>query len=656
MVTVESAGAADDQALGEAIVDSSPPVAVWAPCAVFSFVAVVLVAGTQGGYFPTTWGPAIIGCAALVAVWLVAGARSDAGRFDLALVAALGALAAWIGLSALWSVAPSNSVLELQRAVVILAAVSALLVTARAGTEGYVVAATALAITGVGGYGLQTRLFPTSSDFDPVSGYRLTSPIGYWNGLGILMAVGSIAMVGLMLDRRFRALRAVAAASLVVLLTTLYFTYSRGGWLAIALGLIVLVAVTPNRLATLGEIALVAPFPAVAVALSAQSAALTHETAHLSDAASAGHRLALAVVVLAVLAAATALALPWLERRVTLPGSARRAIGIGLVAALALVLLAGLVKAGGPVDVGRRAVDSFRTARSPTAEVDLNDHLFQLSGSYRADHWSVAWSAYESHPVLGTGAGTFERFWQAYADAPLKVRDAHSLYVEALMELGPIGLVILLVALAVVIVAGIARRRNPTVPTALAVFVAYAAHAGIDWDWELTGVTMAAFFIGSSCVIATRDGRVRRIRPITPIAAATVIVLVAATIGYVGNRALASAQRALDDKRPERALTASARAHRWAPWSPYPLTVRGEALLATGDVSGAAAAFRSAIDRDDGYWRAWLGLAVASDGVARQQAVDRAERLYPRSSEIYETLQLLKRQELRDDTTDSTSP
>lgn len=110
-----------------------------------------------------------------------------------------------------------------------------------------------------------------------------------------------------------------------------------------------------------------------------------------------------------------------------------------------------------------------------------------------------------------------------------------------------------------------------------------------------------------------------------------------AVTGYLSSAAQKRGQDALAAQSPISALGYARDAQRWAPWSPYPRTLEGEALLATGDVASAAQAFRSALQADPGYWRAWLGLAVASRGAARQAALERARTLYPRSREIDET-------------------
>src|SRR5262249_36119569 len=94
-----------------------------------SFAAVAVF---HGRYFPTSWGWTSLAFLALAAVVLVLRPpRID--RRELAFIGALGALAAWIGLSALWSPSPGESISELERALVYAAgALTLLLCVSRA--------------------------------------------------------------------------------------------------------------------------------------------------------------------------------------------------------------------------------------------------------------------------------------------------------------------------------------------------------------------------------------------------------------------------------------------------------------------------------------------------------------------------------------------
>ena len=87
----------------------------------------------------------------------------------------------------------------------------------------------------------------------------------------------------------------------------------------------------------------------------------------------------------------------------------------------------------------------------------LADDLADRAGD-RPWYWHVAWAQTEEHPLTGRGAGTFERAWLEAQPAPVFVRDAHSLYLETLAELGVVGLALLVIALAAPLAAASWRR------------------------------------------------------------------------------------------------------------------------------------------------------------------------------------------------------
>jgi O-antigen ligase len=112
------------------------------------------------------------------------------------------------------------------------------------------------------------------------------------------------------------------------------------------------------------------------------------------------------------------------------------------------------------------------------------------------------------HPVLGTGAGTYDATWAAYGDLSRwgGALDAHSLYLESLAELGPLGLVLVITLLAPVVFVLATGRRSPVLAAALGGAVTFLVHAGLDWDWEMPAVT----FAGLVCLAALagrRDAR-----------------------------------------------------------------------------------------------------------------------------------------------------
>lgn len=122
----------------------------------------------------------------------------------------------------------------------------------------------------------------------------------------------------------------------------------------------------------------------------------------------------------------------------------------------------------------------------------------------RPSYWRVALEDAGMHPLLGSGTGSFDDVWLAHRPIAANVRDAHSLYLEVLAELGSVGLALLLTALAVPLVGAARARGRPVVAPAAAGYSAYLVHAGLDWDWEYPVVTLAGLACGAALLIAAR--------------------------------------------------------------------------------------------------------------------------------------------------------
>jgi hypothetical protein len=589
----------------------------------------------RGGYFPTSWGWATIALAWGAALGAVLR-RLCLGRRELAFLGALTALGAWMALSYLWSDSGWRAVIETQRVAVYVALAAAALVLLRRATVPALLGGLLAAVTLVAGYGLATRLFPARlGTHDPVAVYRLAEPLGYWNALGVLAALGTLLGLALALRARTLRARALSAACVPILATTLYFTFGRGSWIALAVGLAAAVAVDTRRLRLCAGLAALVVPTAAAVALASRADALTRQGAELVDATRSGHRLALALLLLALASGGAAAAFGYAERRWNPNRTARQAFAALLMGLVVLALAGGWLRFGSPPGAVVGAYDAF-TAPPPRVDSDLNGRLFSLSGNGRHELWRAALDSTGRAPVIGTGAGSYELTWLETRPNGLKVRDAHSLYLETLAELGAVGLAFLLFVLALPLAAAARARRKPLVSLALGAYVVFLVHAAADWDWEMTGVTSVALLCGVALLVSTRraaaPNRGRRVR-IALVALCLALVPVALS-GLLSAGALAAGRAEAARADWAGAEGDALRATRFAPWSPEPWRAAGQARLARGDLAGASESFERALTLAPGEWNLWFDLARVLEGPDQEAALARAAALNPRSPEI----------------------
>jgi hypothetical protein len=278
--------------------------------------------------------------------------------------------------------------------------------------------------------------------------------------------------------------------------------------------------------------------------------------------------------------------------------------------------------AGTPWHLAERGWRSFEN--TPVSNgANLNGRLFSIGNNGRVAQWRVAWHQGVDHPIVGTGAATFEHYWNLKRSQGLKVRNVHNLYLEAFATLGVVGLALLLTALAAPATALVRLRRRPFVPFVAGAYAAYLAHALVDWDWQITAVTLPVLILGAALCAGGNELEDRG-RTALYVATGLVAVLGLWTIG---------AQVALAK------VSSHASAHRASelqPWSTDPWRVLAEQQLAAGDRAAARATIRTALAMDSRDWVLWYDLARASSGAPRARAVARARALNPLSPELAE--------------------
>jgi hypothetical protein len=591
----------------------------------FSLAAVAGLGAANGGYFPSEWGLATLGFVLVgVTVVLVLDVPTPSRR-ECAFVAGLAAFAAWAALSSLWSAGAGGPILEGERAVLYLAAAAAVIVVLRSGASaeallGGVVAGTALLCL----QALATRLLPAHvGSYDPSTGYPLPGPIGYSNALGVLVAAAALLAFGFAAHHAV-ALRAAGALALVILLPTLYFTYSRGAVAALAAGGVIQAVLDPRRARLIASAVLLGA-PAFAGVVLARRFATSTSGGSVDAAEAAGERFALVLVALGILAMAAAVALAYCERRVRLPERA----GSVLVTSAAVAVVIVTVAVGASLG---------RSGSTPEATVDLDGGLVSVSSSNRADYWRVAWRMVKAEPLSGMGAASWEAQWLRERPVPFHTRDAHNLYLETLAELGPVGLVLLLVTLALPFFALRVARLLPVGPAAGAALAAILLHAAVDWDWEIPVVIVAALFCAGVLLTSTREEPLSRLtgRRRGWVLACALPLLAIALVAHVGNRAARESGDAAARGDARVALEQARRAVFWAPWSEQAWELRGEAELLLQNEVAARASLRHALEMNPESWNAWLDLAAAARGRRRAHALEQVRRLNPLSPEAEE--------------------
>jgi len=595
----------------------------------YGAVVVVLVGFSSGGFLPPSWGWAGFACFAVAAAaWLLRG-DLQLGRPAFAFIAALVAFAAWAATSALWSTSVTSSLRDAQRDIAYVAIVTAGVALATRA------AATALAggvTTGVSVlslYALATRVAPGRfSEYTSAAyGYRLTQPLGYWNAVGLVAAFALLLCLGFAARGRSLAFRALAAAALPALAATAFFTFSRGAWAAIAVGLAVALVLDPRRLGLCINALVAAPFAAIAVLEASRRPGLTHVGATLAEARSDGHAFAVVVLGLCAASATVTVGVSLLERRVVVGAVTRRLFATGLAVSALVAVGVGWQQVGSPWHISARIWNGLN-APPQKFTPDVTQRLFQLTSSGRLQIWKGALEGFSDRPLLGYGAGTFWEVWPTKRHQSLPTTQAHSVVFGTLAELGLPGMALFAVALLAPLGAAVRARRRPLVPLLAAAYAAWLFHAAADWDWQLLAVGAAGLLVGCALVVEGGTTPVRWLRPI-PLACVSIVGAGLMFYALLGDRALASADGAIRAGKPAVALTSLQRASRLQPWSSEPYAARATVEIMRGREADAAGQLRLAIQKDEQSWTLWQRLAQISTGRARSHALAEVHRLNP---------------------------
>ena len=375
----------------------------------------------------------------------------------------------WTGLSLLWAPVAGPAVDGLQRALLYLGALAAAVPLLRAARAARAVEPALLA----GGfvvacYALSERLVPGIGPFEPslLAGDRLNQPLTYWNALGAWCAIGLVLAAGVCARRQApgarcgwpprRARRALGLA--------LYLTFSRGALGAAALGLVALVALAPEprtlRAAAIAAVAAALPALAVLALPGVERSGRPGRRGHRHARGARGHD----------------------GRR-----RGRRAGGSGAparAAARAAPRRARGGRGGARRRLRRRQRRAFARARGRDRRplrVGPEQPLRLLGGGARARSPTIrCWArAQAASPSSGCASARSTRACatctRSTSRRPRSWASSGSLLLAAFLA-GAGGVA--------------ARARGET--AAIAALIAYALHAGLDWDWEMPALTLVA--------------------------------------------------------------------------------------------------------------------------------------------------------------------
>jgi O-Antigen ligase len=262
--------------------------------------------------------------------------------------------------------------------------------------------------------------------------------------------------------------------------------------------------------------------------------------------------------------------------------------------------------------------DAFKNNSSAgSAGTVTQAHLLSSSGSGRWQFWSAAVSEFRAHPLNGGGAGSWAAWWLQHGSLPgVFTQFAHSLYLEALGELGIVGLLLIAAAVAVAVVGAVRSAlllESADVAAAAACGIAFFVAAAYDWVWQLAGIAivgvgMLGFALGA--LPSTRASAGRRLGTFRPvIALVAVAAIIPQYVALASGSHLRNSQVAFNEDNGAQARSEALAAKAIEPWAASPYLQLGLVSEAEGRYAEAASWLDGAISRSRRDWTLWAAAA-----------------------------------------------
>jgi hypothetical protein len=594
--------------------------------------------------------------AVLLGVGLGVWPRARVSRAAWIIAGVFALFAVWTFASIWWAKSAENAFIEFNRTTMYLAI---LLIGVLAGTRGNLrrwADGLALAAAAVAVLSLVSRAFPSTFSlqgfptFLPGVATRLSFPIGYWNGLGIFVGFAYPLWFGLALRANRWWQRILALMPFPAFATVIYLTSSRGGVAAAWIGAITFIATTARRWTAVGVLLAAAIGSVAAIGVLLPRDELVDGPLRSHEAAVQGHGAFLLILAIA-LGTGTLYAF---GHRVLTGLSPSPVFGRALLVATALGLIS-IAFASHPA----RRLETFKQLPGADTRGEagfVQSHLLSGSGSGRWQFWTAALHEWESAPVIGRGAGSYQAWWAEHASFSYFVRNAHSLYLEVLGELGVVGFLLLAGAF---VYGGVVAIRNTlgrvgdervVAASLLGVIAAFYAGAGIEWIWQLTGLSAVGLIClglligpgGSSVELRpigaqdqARRARLPRFAAGAAVLALGWIAMCAQAIPWLTDLQIRASEAAVQRNDGSGALRHALDAKNLQPWAASPYLQLALVQEQRGELRAARKWIGEAIERNPIDWRLWLVAArietKADELPAARRSLRRAEALNPRS-------------------------
>lgn len=526
----------------------------------------------------------------------------------------------WTGASTFWSISPDSSLKEFSRVAVYLACF--FLVLSGPAIRRHIVlsiaAFTALG-TGLGAFALLAKISPEYSQDFTIAGGRIMGSLGYWNALALFMVMSILPCLWLSSSPEIpRTGRMVATSALFVMGVTLFFTLSRGGLVIGTISVLLWLAVSRDRLASLLSL-LAAVLPAGLLIWRTFSALPSLHSSVEATRIDPAEGRQFAIMLLAGIVSAGVLKAfsLWLPPRVPANRKWLTYTMVFWAAVIAIIAAAGLSQYTRVFDklneLETREETSSTAEKSQIVESKGISRLVSID-SERLELWRIGIDNFKSHPMKGTGAGTYQFVNMKQQSGAGQARDPHSIWVRFLSDQGIIGFMLLIgligsigYGLVMPLFSSASLRRDGLYLSLLFALAAWLADSSIEWNWKLPAVAIPFFIMaGLAFRLAATDeaaGIIGNIKswPVPVwmrMAGMTLAVLTSmVSLALIGSVILE--ERAADflaDGELEAASMNASRAGRLNPADAKPLVMESKIAEARGDYAEAWELMMDAID------------------------------------------------------------